>query len=186
MNQLSYLFFVLLTASIVGCAQEKPASKDDRHEPTREQEIAAEELQCEILLGAAQKREKFPRIDDPRSEAQKSIDAILDSAQLGGCDMRPVPPGTPDPKDESDEVAALYKDAIDFARKTDPVVERCVAAIGVARARALVAQCVQVSGATHPPCNQANPCSRIVQEIDRSCPAETGGKSYPNVCAGAQ
>ena len=31
-----------------------------------------------------------------------------------------------------------------------------------------IARCVQVSPATHPPCNAANPCSLIKDEIERA------------------
>lgn len=45
----------------------------------------------------------------------------------------------------------------------------CSAAIGEAAAKALVDRCIAVSPATHPPCNVANPCAMIQNEIDRSC-----------------
>ncbi len=45
----------------------------------------------------------------------------------------------------------------------------CRQSIGAARARVLVQQCIQVSPATHPPCNDANPCEMITGEIQRGC-----------------
>ena len=45
----------------------------------------------------------------------------------------------------------------------------CRAEIGAQRAAKLVRQCRDVSPATHPPCNAANPCDMIVGEITRSC-----------------
>ncbi|HEV8029462.1 MAG TPA: hypothetical protein VGP42_00445 [Stellaceae bacterium] len=45
----------------------------------------------------------------------------------------------------------------------------CRAAIGAERAARLVRQCRDVSPATHPPCNAANPCDMIVGEITRGC-----------------
>ena len=45
----------------------------------------------------------------------------------------------------------------------------CRADIGEAAAARLVERCIQVSPATHPPCNADNPCALIQGEIDRSC-----------------
>jgi hypothetical protein len=45
----------------------------------------------------------------------------------------------------------------------------CAAAIGKAQARTLVDRCLQVSPATHPPCNALNPCDLITDEIRRGC-----------------
>ena len=42
-------------------------------------------------------------------------------------------------------------------------------AIGAAASARLVERCIQVSPATRPPCNAANPCDLIQGEIDRSC-----------------
>ncbi|MGD9881898.1 MAG: hypothetical protein AB7F22_22145 [Reyranella sp.] len=47
-----------------------------------------------------------------------------------------------------------------------------------------VAQCLEVSPATRPPCNEANPCALIVDEIKRGCALLTSGapdfcKTYP-------
>ena len=45
----------------------------------------------------------------------------------------------------------------------------CRAAIGAQRAAELVRQCRDISPATHPPCNAANPCAMIIGEITRGC-----------------
>ena len=45
----------------------------------------------------------------------------------------------------------------------------CEETAGRARAATYVAQCLQVSPATHPPCNAANPCELIQAEIRRGC-----------------
>lgn len=47
--------------------------------------------------------------------------------------------------------------------------QSCRAAIGARRAATLVRQCRDVSPATHPPCNAANPCDMIIGEIARGC-----------------
>jgi len=45
----------------------------------------------------------------------------------------------------------------------------CAAAVGKAQAKMLVDRCLEVSPATHPPCNALNPCDLIIDEIRRSC-----------------
>ena len=45
----------------------------------------------------------------------------------------------------------------------------CTETRGAQEAARLVAQCTQVSPATHPPCNAANSCAMIEGEIRRSC-----------------
>ncbi|MEG3082192.1 hypothetical protein U1707_00920 [Sphingomonas sp. PB2P12] len=51
-----------------------------------------------------------------------------------------------------------------------PLVKKsCLAEIGAAAASRRVAICRNVSPATHPPCNAANSCAMIDDEIARSC-----------------
>jgi hypothetical protein len=45
----------------------------------------------------------------------------------------------------------------------------CAEAIGDKRAASLVKQCINVSPATHPPCNAANSCEMINSEVERGC-----------------
>jgi len=45
----------------------------------------------------------------------------------------------------------------------------CAQSVGQDRAASYVAECLRVSPATHPPCNAANPCAVIVDEIRRGC-----------------
>ena len=56
----------------------------------------------------------------------------------------------------------------------------CETSIGKKEAKKLVEECRQVSPATHPPCNAANSCVLIQDEIRRSC--EWLGKSAPKFC----
>ncbi|TMJ17160.1 MAG: hypothetical protein E6G94_02320 [Alphaproteobacteria bacterium] len=56
----------------------------------------------------------------------------------------------------------------------------CRAEIGREASSALVSRCIQVSPATHPPCNSANPCKLIRNEIVRSC--ATPGIHAARVC----
>ena len=57
----------------------------------------------------------------------------------------------------------------------------CRDSAGAAHAQRYVTQCLQVSPATHPPCNAANPCGLIVDEIRRGCALLTTGA--PPFCA---
>lgn len=46
----------------------------------------------------------------------------------------------------------------------------------------LVERCIAVSPATRPPCNAANPCAMIVEEIERSCAQYGPGEAKPAEC----
>lgn len=60
----------------------------------------------------------------------------------------------------------------------------CEAERGLEAAQALADQCRQVSPATRPPCNVANPCAMIQAEIDRSCALWEDDDNVPAECAG--
>ena len=57
----------------------------------------------------------------------------------------------------------------------------CLISVGAKRSRTLVNECLQVSPATHPPCNGENACSLIVDEIRRGCGML--GQDAPGFCA---
>jgi hypothetical protein len=57
----------------------------------------------------------------------------------------------------------------------------CNQSIGPAKAHKLVEQCLTVSPATHPPCNAANDCALIQDEIRRGC--AFFDKDKPAFCA---
>ncbi|WP_306582175.1 lysozyme inhibitor LprI family protein [Dokdonella sp.] len=63
-----------------------------------------------------------------------------------------------------------------------PSAADCVAEVGAQKAEQYVAQCQQVSPATHPPCNSANACALITDEIKSGC--DLLGKDAPAFCAG--
>lgn len=58
----------------------------------------------------------------------------------------------------------------------------CRDQIGEAAATRLAERCRMVSPATHPPCNAANPCAMIQNEIDRSCAMWKDGENPPKEC----
>ena len=58
----------------------------------------------------------------------------------------------------------------------------CREAAGAERAQELVLQCLKVSPATHPPCNAANPCDMISDEIQRGCLMLEAADGIPEYC----
>jgi hypothetical protein len=56
----------------------------------------------------------------------------------------------------------------------------CLQSAGAAKANRLVNQCLQVSPATHPPCNAQNSCALIISEIRRGC--SMLGPGAPGFC----
>ncbi|KDA04021.1 hypothetical protein [Hyphomonas oceanitis] len=72
--------------------------------------------------------------------------------------------------------ASLEKEATDSPQaaapettETETVQATCDQDIGAQAARVLVGQCIQISPATHPPCNAQNSCDMIRDEIRRGC-----------------
>ncbi|HTU51475.1 MAG TPA: hypothetical protein VMF56_12835 [Acidobacteriaceae bacterium] len=57
----------------------------------------------------------------------------------------------------------------------------CLQSAGAVKANRLVNECLQVSPATHPPCNSQNSCSLIISEIRRGC--SLLGPGAPGFCA---
>jgi hypothetical protein len=59
----------------------------------------------------------------------------------------------------------------------------CIQAEGAERSKKLVEECIQVSPATHPPCNSQNSCQLIIDEIKRSCSllGQASPVSAPNI-----
>lgn len=86
----------------------------------------------------------------------------------------PVMPADAPPQEDAPDAAAPVQTPSDgqgiAVGEPNPAAPGpCSAAIGEAAAKALVDRCIAVSPATHPPCNVANPCAMIQNEIDRSC-----------------
>jgi hypothetical protein len=60
----------------------------------------------------------------------------------------------------------------------------CAEEAGRADAEAFVEECLQVSPATHPPCNVENACALMVEEITRGCAMIIeAGEPAPDFCA---
>ena len=67
------------------------------------------------------------------------------------------------------------------AADAPPADKPCRETAGADTSKTLVKQCLEVSPATHPPCNAANACSLIVDEIKRGCAMIE--KDAPAFCA---
>lgn len=62
--------------------------------------------------------------------------------------------------------------------------QSCRQTAGEAEAQRYVAQCLQVSPSTHPPCYAGNPCGLITDEIRRGCGLL--GADAPSFCQAYQ
>jgi hypothetical protein len=62
-------------------------------------------------------------------------------------------------------------------------VQSCAVSVGPQRAAEYVRQCLEVSPATHPPCNANNSCDLIIDEIVRGCALLS--KDAPGFCKSA-
>ncbi|CAG1020270.1 hypothetical protein DOJK_00223 [Patescibacteria group bacterium] len=60
----------------------------------------------------------------------------------------------------------------------------CRKEVGKKQAAVYVRQCIEISPATHPPCNDQNACSLIQDEIKRGCEyaRNTEGGDVPAFC----
>jgi hypothetical protein len=110
---------------------------------------------------------------------RRLIAPVAAVALLAACGQadEPVPPPAETPAAPAEPAPAPTPEA----PGTEPV--SCADERGQAAAQALADQCRQVSPATRPPCNPANPCAMIQAEIDRSCALWAGDGDVPAECA---
>lgn len=108
---------------------------------------------------------------------------LLPIAGCGGSDRAGTPgkrsdpthPGTPSAADATPVPAPSAT-----ATRIALTPRSCAAEIGEAAAAKRVKICINVSPATHPPCNAANSCAMIEDEIARSCALFAGdGQPMP-------
>ena len=64
---------------------------------------------------------------------------------------------------------------------TDALAQSCSEEVGAEQAQTYADQCLEVSPATHPPCNADNPCQMIWSEVWRGC--DMLGEDRPAFCA---
>lgn len=58
----------------------------------------------------------------------------------------------------------------------------CAKELGKKKSQTLVNWCLEVTPATHPPCNLENSCNLIVGEIQRGCRLLINDKNRPYYC----
>lgn len=127
---------------------------------------------CAVLMAGCQPSGPgaAPASGDPASSAD-----VIDAVPLQPETAPLAPPAKADvpakaPAKPVEEPQASIPEGPDMAPQPVPVSEvPCREAIGAAASARLVERCIQVSPATRPPCNAANPCDLIQGEIDRSC-----------------
>ncbi|MBU1273504.1 MAG: hypothetical protein KJ728_08725 [Alphaproteobacteria bacterium] len=122
-----------------------------------------------------------PGSDAPNASSSGTVSSAVPSPAAPG----PAPAGnpaapTPAP---SEDAQARIPEGPDMRPERIPASEiPCREQIGEAASARLVERCIQVSPATHPPCNAANPCDLIQGEIDRSCKLWARDGDPPAAC----
>jgi hypothetical protein len=79
-------------------------------------------------------------------------------------------------------LAALVATALTATAIGTRAEPSCRSEVGARKADAYVRQCLDVSPATHPPCNATNSCALIISEIRRGCGMLTRAEA-PAFCA---
>lgn len=90
------------------------------------------------------------------------------------------PASAPAPEMPAD---APPQEEVDATAASPAATSSCNDEKGAAAAERLAARCTMVSPASHPPCNPANPCQMIQDEIDRSCEMIPAGEARPAECS---
>ena len=144
--------------------------------PMKRPALAASLLALSLALAGCGQPQPAPA-EAPTASAdaklsQEPIDAVPYTAEPA-----PAPVAPPKPKTEAAPEPVVSKPAEPAG---DP--GSCLAEIGEARSKRLVERCIQVSPATRPPCNNANPCAMIQGEIDRSCAMYGPDETRPKEC----
>ena len=114
----------------------------------------------------------------PSEAPSAGVSAPLSQEPIDAVPFKDAPPPAPvaPPKPKTEPVASEPA-----APVGDP--GSCLAEVGEARSKRLVERCIQVSPATRPPCNSANPCAMIQGEIDRACAMYGPDEVKPKECA---
>jgi len=111
----------------------------------------------------------------PKPVVQPSADAGPQAPGLPNGTLT-GPAGAPSPTVTAPAAAKASSAATD----TDAL--RCDQQIGKAAAKHLTDRCLMVSPASHPPCNAANACEMIKDEIKRSCDLFDPNQPKPKEC----
>jgi hypothetical protein len=118
-----------------------------------------------------QKGSSVPSVLSTADQIEKLIDDLkLDPQALGWDKMRA----------DLNQLSNAFNIAPAAADGDGQNTVPCIKAVGAERSKKLVDECLQVSPATHPPCNSQNSCDLIIDEIKRSCALL--GASQPSFC----
>jgi hypothetical protein len=121
---------------------------------------------------------------------RRTIVAVLAAAAFVAACQQPAetpaaePAAATAPAPEMPADAPPQEEVDPTVRATAPAGEpgSCHAEVGEAASARLVERCIAVSPATRPPCNAANPCAMIQDEIDRACEMYSPGEAKPAEC----
>lgn len=140
---------------------------------------------CVVLMAGCQ------RADPAHSPALRDTAAsgdVIDAVPLAPDAPPPAAPSKPvvaekEASPPAEDPQASIPEGPEIAPQPVPMSETpCREAIGAAASARLVERCIQVSPATRPPCNAANPCDLIQGEIDRSCKLWERDGNPPAAC----
>lgn len=119
-----------------------------------------------------------------------ALSLALAVAACGQSDPAPAPAKAPAaapapemPVDAPPQEEIGPDDGVDAALSPQASNASCLSDIGATASARLVERCRAVSPATRPPCNAANPCALIQDEIDQSCGQYGPGEARPAECA---
>ena len=97
------------------------------------------------------------------------VTVALAACSLASARSNDVPTNTddvPTNTDPTDEAASTPNASTPAQTPADVT---CSKSAGAKKAEEYVQQCLEVSPATHPPCNASNSCELIIDEIKRGC-----------------
>lgn len=137
----------------------------------------------------------------PETAMRTALTSLLASIAvlaLASCGDQGAPKASPETFHPEEQAAAVMPDdappqeetgpdAVSTApaeEQAAPEAASCASELGAAASARLVERCIAVSPATHPPCNAANACAMIRDEIDRSCAMYGPNEDKPAQCAG--
>ncbi len=138
-------------------------------------------LTAALLAGCGQ-----PQSAPAEPQPPASVNTPLTQEPIDAVPLKDAPVAPPQPKTEPrPEAVTPEPESPEPAAPTVTPAEEagsCLVEIGEARSKRLVERCIAVSPATRPPCNSANPCDMIQDEIDRACAMYDPDETKPKEC----
>jgi hypothetical protein len=154
---------VPLSDSLRAVVRQAAAAADANDEPFIDGDIVLDCQDCSPLSAVTVTTTSPPANGHATVEARFTA---AGDARVEIWDMVETPQGWRADNIHSADGYDLRKSATD---EIASAARSCADARGAQEAARLVAQCTQVSPATHPPCNAANSCAMIEGEIHRGC-----------------